>query len=310
MNFFCTKKLFEEINYNIQPIDKKRWDRDPELSSGVGRQMTKRLSKYNMYGPMNSLLIGGGSESKMNPTERVKTPVTALVEKSTDNNITFSLASIPSRESALRQSIASFYDQCDRIFVYLNNYSHIPPFLNDSKIDVRFNQEDIGDIGKFACAFDYGYWFTVDDDIIYPPDYVKRMTARIEKYNRNKIICVHGTIIEKFPIKDFRRDKKACHYKSRLDTDTPVHMVGTGTMAMHTSTMNVSQDMFLKPNMADVWFSLEAQKQKIGLISIERPQKWLIDAGELNKNETIYKSVTAKNKHLGPINDFGVWDLY
>ena len=35
------------------------------------------------------------------------------------------------------------------------------------------------------------YAFSVDDDIVYPPDYVRRMVTKIEEYRRQAIVGVH-----------------------------------------------------------------------------------------------------------------------
>ncbi|WP_422824221.1 glycosyltransferase [Xenorhabdus thailandensis] len=42
-----------------------------------------------------------------------------------------------------------------------------------------------------------GYLFTLDDDLIYPPDYIEKLIEKIEKYERNVFICVHGNIIDR-----------------------------------------------------------------------------------------------------------------
>lgn len=47
MNFVCDKMLLRQLEYRIDPISKTRWETDPTLSSGVGRQIT-----YRVYGEM------------------------------------------------------------------------------------------------------------------------------------------------------------------------------------------------------------------------------------------------------------------
>jgi hypothetical protein len=70
--FICDNKFFEYLDYTIQEIPLSRWNRDKNLSSGVGRQISLRLmnKEASMYHCFNSLVRHGEHESKMNPDER------------------------------------------------------------------------------------------------------------------------------------------------------------------------------------------------------------------------------------------------
>jgi hypothetical protein len=63
------------LNYKLEEIPKTRWVGNPNLSSGVGQQITDRLNKlkYGMFHTKSSMVIHGGHESKMNKAERLKT---------------------------------------------------------------------------------------------------------------------------------------------------------------------------------------------------------------------------------------------
>ena len=63
------------MEYSINEIPKTRWDDNPNLSSGVGQQISHRLDKLNfgMYHTKLSMVIHGDHESKMNKNERLKT---------------------------------------------------------------------------------------------------------------------------------------------------------------------------------------------------------------------------------------------
>ena len=73
--FISEKKFFEVLNYKLEEIPKTRWVGNPNLSSGVGQQITDRLNKHNygMFHTKSSMVIHGDHESKMNKTERLKT---------------------------------------------------------------------------------------------------------------------------------------------------------------------------------------------------------------------------------------------
>lgn len=74
LHFICEKKLFEALEYKMEPIKPTRWDANPLLSSGVGWQMSLRLHNkgYGMYHTKESFVSHGDHESKMNKQERLK----------------------------------------------------------------------------------------------------------------------------------------------------------------------------------------------------------------------------------------------
>jgi len=74
--FFCNKLALDKIGYHIDKIHKRRF-KDPNISSGVGQQLSMRflLNRVLMYTPVKSLAIHGNHESKMHKEERIKNPL-------------------------------------------------------------------------------------------------------------------------------------------------------------------------------------------------------------------------------------------
>lgn len=72
--FICDNRFFDEVE--LQPVDFRRWVRNPKASSGVGQQISEQLyaKGLNMYHVKESFVKHVGYESKMNenhpePTE-------------------------------------------------------------------------------------------------------------------------------------------------------------------------------------------------------------------------------------------------
>lgn len=63
--FICKYKFFEVLDFKINPIPENRWDKNPNLSCGVGDQMSHRLLNmgYNMYQVKDSLTIHDDHDS-------------------------------------------------------------------------------------------------------------------------------------------------------------------------------------------------------------------------------------------------------
>lgn len=214
--------------------------------------------------------------------------------------ITVKIASIPARVSQLEVTIKGFLKKVDNIQVYLNNYSSIPSFLNHKKICIFTSQEygDIGDIGKFhKIEQQNGYILTIDDDLIYPLDYVDFMIRKIDFYQRKVLICVHGNILPKQKLASYYKDKQGVHFEKELKKDIKVDVPGTGTLGFHTDNIKISQQTFLSPNMTDIWLAVHAKQNDIPIISVERSNNWVIQARGEAFQRSIYQTSFQKDTY-------------
>lgn len=190
-----------------------------------------------------------------------------------------SLASVPWRREQLRRVTESLLSQVDRLRVFLNGYEDVPRFLRSPKIDVERSQDhgDLGDAGKFFWSGRVqGYHLTCDDDILYPPDYVARAVAEIEANGRTSAIGFHGSrVLPEFT--DYYDDssRRIYGYESAVGRSTPVHILGTGCLAYHTDTIQVRREDFCEPNMADVWFALLGQRQRVPFLVSSHRAGWI-----------------------------------
>jgi len=212
-----------------------------------------------------------------------------LVRRGIVDTVTASLASIPTRRASLEKVVEALLPQVDRLNVYLNGYPDVPPFLKRPSITVERSQDhgDLGDRGKmFWAEKAQGYYVTCDDDIAYPPDYVSTLIRRIEDHGRRVIVGVHGATLNN-TVRHYYRDRTVTHFAESLGADKAVHILGTGTTAWHTATLDVRMADFPEPNMADVWLGLLAQRKKIPMASVARAKKWIgIVPG--SQKDTIY----------------------
>jgi hypothetical protein len=187
-----------------------------------------------------------------------------------DKKIFVGIASIERRKDSLKKTINSILHQTDNLGVYLNEWSHIPEWLNHHKIKIETSQSIInqGDAGKFYWVDNHkGYYFSCDDDLIYPEDYIEKTIKKIENYQRKAAISYHGSIInENFTNYYDHKSRKVLSYYYSRKNDTEAHILGTGVLGFHSETINVRFEDFEKPNMADIYFALLAQQQKTPLI--------------------------------------------
>lgn len=205
------------------------------------------------------------------------------------------------RIDSLILSLESIYDQCDIINVCLNNhYGDIPSYLLNPKINLTFTDNSKGDAFKFLNLINSdGYYFTIDDDLIYPKNYVEYMISKCKEYNNESIITLHGRNFNELPIKSYYKShKELFHYSHVLKNDVMVQYGGTGVMCFHTDLIKLNINYFKYPNMADVWIGYYAKKNNIPIICVKHnsdfiktiPQKTTIHNQKLN-NDTIQTQI-------------------
>jgi len=190
--------------------------------------------------------------------------------------ITVQIASLPERAGTLKKTVKSLIDQVDMVFVALNNYDEIPPFLaNNRKIISILMDNSLGDSAKFYDADQRkGYVLTCDDDIVYPEGYVSYMTRAADRYKG--VVTLLGKRYDTRPIKSYRKGYTSIYRAlSTVSVDAEVHVGGTGVMAYHTDSFKVDIDMFERKNMADLWIAKAAHEQGVKIMSIAHPRTYL-----------------------------------
>lgn len=187
------------------------------------------------------------------------------------------LTTIPTRRSILPMVISSIYDQVDSIRIVFNGYSRIPKWVRSkSKIKAFVDTSNqYSDCAKWKVVPEEGYIFSIDDDIRYPKDYVSVLIKKIEQYNRERVITVHGSYF-KIPFLGFRKSKRCVHFNCYLDEDIQVDMIGTGTLAYHTDTIKPQFEDFLAPGRSDIWFSARCYREGVPITCIAREKNWLV----------------------------------
>lgn len=199
-----------------------------------------------------------------------------------DNMISVCLASYPPRRDKLQSVVEALLPQADHIFVYLNEYTETPDFLRHSRITVQLGGQgqNLRDNGKFYFMpkVPSGFVFTVDDDIVYPPDYVQTLIRKLEFYERRAVVGLHGTIFAK-PIRTYFRERTVYHFEHELAHDVVVNQLGTGTVAFHTDLVRPDLAQFRSTGMADVWLAMACRKARVPMVAIERPAEWMKSMG-------------------------------
>ncbi len=189
------------------------------------------------------------------------------------------------RLESLRLSINSIINQVDLIRICFNSYTEIPPEFDHPKFECIIPDRDLTDLGKFHWLPFVGpeRYFTCDDDIIYPPDYVAHTNRHRDL---GPVISYHGRILN--PLgnpKSYYRGGHVCYsFLDPCPTTTQLHVPGTGVMMIDTSQADILPIPDQPLCMADLVFA-NACESEIHLIP---------HAGRWLKNNYVHGCITSQ----------------
>ena len=197
--------------------------------------------------------------------------------------ITASMSTIAWREPGLAQAVASVLPQVDILNVFLQGYAEVPACLRDDKVfivrDISAPESArLGASAKFHWlwqgAVATGHHFSIDDDIVYPPDYVERCVRKIDEHDRRVVVGYHGLLYPPRMVRYFK-DRRAWPYDHGCDSDRFVHAIGTGTASFHTSALKLTRGDFAQPNSCDLYLGIACQRQRVPMLCLERKTGYL-----------------------------------
>jgi hypothetical protein len=216
-----------------------------------------------------------------------------------DDQITISMASVPSRMEGMERVVRDLFPYCDNFDVYLNNYPEgfRIPIFDDPKVTI-YTGEDLGARGKFFMAHRTpGYFLTVDDDLIYPQDYVQKTLAGIDKYQRQAVVGYHGALFAQQPDAMQPQTRILFSHIVHLAHDLPVHMLGTGLFAYHSDTTIIDYRDF-EPGKIDEQTAIMCQEKRIPTLCLAHPDRWVTEDDNLKYRDALRRNVAASEKAI------------
>ena len=184
--------------------------------------------------------------------------------------ITANMATIPARANIAKKAVRSIIRQVDVVRLYLNNFKEVPEFAkNNPKIEYIIGEKDLNASGKHFWGMNPNeYYFTIDDDIEYPPNYVKDHLDFLAKFDDRAIISLHGNILPETPFSPMfahpRYIKYTCMSPLRFNYQT--NLGGQGVSVRNTNIVKIDVNKFKFFNMDDIEVGIQAVEQNIPII--------------------------------------------
>jgi hypothetical protein len=213
------------------------------------------------------------------------------------------MATYRGRERCIIEALNSLVNQVDEIHVYVNdatrvNYTHEKVYIH------RFPLGDIGDRGKFYLPTRGDIYLTVDDDLIYPKDYVQKCIEGINKHNT--AVTFHGRNLLPNAASYYKGAKERFRCLDRVASDVPVQFPGTGVMAWRHGEVNFDLGRFKESNMADVFSGIELFRQGKKAVCLAHPKGWIQHSKQIAISETIGGKIGKEKNQMFYINQIGM----
>ena len=205
--------------------------------------------------------------------------------------VTVAMTTFPARWEYSIRVIHALANQCDFFKLCLNQFDSIPQVLLDMQrlyknVEIilangKNGIEDLGCLNKmrFLPKCD-GYYITVDDDIIYPPNYIDKLTEAIDKYDGRAVCSFHGikyATIDGVVWPDSEH-RTLLLFARKLEEDTRVHTIGMGVGGCVPKRIGMCWNWYSKypKNQGDDEITaMNCWKTGVPLMCINHPHLWI-----------------------------------
>jgi hypothetical protein len=203
------------------------------------------------------------------------------------------MATYPGRSEVVEQAAASMADQVDTLNLVLNEYRSVPEWVSRySSINPIIPETDTKDTGKYLVPVAAKDWlFTIDDDIIYPSEYVKKSLDALQGIGIPRSIAgYHGVTYKKprfMPTNRYLRMLlgrdlnylgtcfNAFHFHAQLDKNHIVDELGTGTTFSRGEDVPTFSFVQSAQKFIDVRVARWCHQTKRQMVCLARGDQWL-----------------------------------
>ena len=238
-----------------------------------------------------------GGQSEKQP-EKVPSAVKAKNGRKF-GEVTVAMATFPPRIKYAVEVLKMLWPQCDHLKVCLNEFEKEPPEIQNFRKHIASSQNkahtfeavlangrngipDLGCNNKMRWLDDCnGYYLTVDDDIGYPADYVKRLVEGIDRYDGKAVCSFHGKIYKNT---QWGIDASNCFAFGFIEhtlEDIRVHVCGMGVGGFIPKTIGIKWSVFNtaeKNTGDDELTSIFCHEHNIPRIVLHKRYQWLTRA--------------------------------
>lgn len=214
------------------------------------------------------------------------------------------LATYPGRIDTLPYVVDTILPQVDKINIVLNEFKSIPDFLRRlSKVCAIIPEYDTKDTGKFLPDVGEAEWvFLIDDDFLYPKDYVEITLNQVSSIGLQRAIYSHLGVLYQRPA--FRlstrylkslfarrryvfKHRKSYRVGERVDHPVITDELGTGVAVLRPELMPPFDYMKASAKFVDVRLAQWCFENEITPVCLAHSHGWI---PSISYGSSIYES--------------------
>lgn len=204
------------------------------------------------------------------------------------------IASIPSRVDTLPRVLASIVPQVERLHLFLHGYDAIPEAARHARVVAVLAPRDTpwrasGRLHGLAAESRPCLYFTFDDDIVYPDDYVERLARALVRHEGNAVVGFHAHNYRP-PYESYIRDRQRFPFVKRKLFEAQVDELGAGTLAFVSSRLPMDPRRWKYGDLDDIMIAQEAERAGLRRIALARGRHY-IGRARRDTTGTLWKSV-------------------
>jgi hypothetical protein len=200
------------------------------------------------------------------------------------------MATTPDRARYAVYALRSLQHQVDRFTLYFNGTEagmeeDTRREIERTGCDIMFSPAgDLTDAGKFYPVIaEDDNWLTVDDDLLYPPDYVERFKVGLDKYP-TAILTFHGVTLTK-PFVSYYRSRTVFRCLGEVTHDEHVMIGGSGVACLPPSFIFHREEEW--PYMGDLILARAAKLEGVSIVCLSHKAGW-IQHQAIDHSQTIF----------------------
>lgn len=211
------------------------------------------------------------------------------------------MATMPTRAETFGRALTSVLPQVDKLYLFLDKFEQIPALADDAKIIVVRSQ-DVGDLKANGKLYGLSqiqnmpaYYLCVDDDILYPPNFVRQLRRCLVRHNNRGVVGAHGCILH-LEVNSYCTDRDGYNRCKRLKRDKEMHVLGTDGVLFRSDALWFDVTKWQRTNMVDLLFAIECEQRGLKRISIKRRKRWIKQLAT-DQADSIYVQLQKNDQH-------------
>ena len=190
------------------------------------------------------------------------------------------MTTFPGRFDILREVVHNIATQLDALLIYVNESVDGLPDLSDIPCVYIFDGKDhAGDLLANGKPYLLNFVedcevFMLDDDFIYPPDYVARHLALLRRMGGRCLTTTHGSVIPENSAWYYERNASLISHRA-VNRLQMCNLAGSGTVCFDQKRLPVDIADLMQEVMVDLKLSLAARDAGLPIFVLPREDDWL-----------------------------------